>query len=243
VVVTRGAVAVEPGEDVDLVQAPVWGLVRAAMAENPGRFQLVDTDGAVVVPGDEPEAAVRAGRVYVPRLTPVPGDDDVVDLDPDGTVLITGGTGGLGAVIARYLVAERGVEHLVLTSRRGLAAPGAQELVTELDGRATVVACDVSDRDAVRALIEGITAERPLTAIVHAAGVADNGLIESLTPERVDAVFGPKADAAWYLHEATDGMPRRSSCCRRPVVWCWPPGRATMPRRTCIWMRWRSTGG
>ncbi|MDT5041428.1 MAG: hypothetical protein QOE51_2413, partial [Actinoplanes sp.] len=206
VVVTHRAVAVDADDDVDLVQAPIWGLVRAAQAESPGRFQLLDVDGElIVIPSDEPEAAVRGGQVYVPRFTPVTAASEPVSLG--GCVLITGGTGGLGAVIARYLVAERGVEHLVLTSRRGLAAPGAVELVAELGGRAEVVACDVSDRAAVVELVAGITARRSLTAVVHAAGVADNALIASLTPERIDGVFGPKADAAWYLHEATAGLP------------------------------------
>jgi polyene macrolide polyketide synthase len=206
VVVTRRAVAIGADDDVDLAQAPIWGLVRAAQAENPGRFQLLDIDNEVtVIPSGEPEAAVRAGRIYVPRLTPVTATGAAVALG--GSVLITGGTGGLGAVIARYLVAERGVEHVVLTSRRGPDAPGAADLVAELGGRAEVVACDVSDRKAVTELIADTTAQWPLTAVVHAAGVADNGLISSLTPERIDGVFAAKADAAWYLHEATAGLP------------------------------------
>ncbi|MFJ2582720.1 SDR family NAD(P)-dependent oxidoreductase, partial [Kitasatospora aureofaciens] len=131
VVVTRGAVAVSDGEPVDLVQAPVWGLVRAAQAENPGRFLLLDVDGDLLVTG-EPESAVRSGTVLVPRLTRVAGADAPTSIGPDDTVLITGGTGGLGAVVARYLVAECGVRSLVLTSRRGPVAPGAAELVAEL---------------------------------------------------------------------------------------------------------------
>jgi acyl transferase domain-containing protein/NADPH:quinone reductase-like Zn-dependent oxidoreductase/acyl carrier protein len=123
--------------------------------------------------------------------------------DTDGAVLITGATGGLGAVLARHLV-QRGQRRLVLVSRRGPQAPGAAELREELvaaGGDVSLVACDVSNRDAVRALTAGI--EGKLTAVVHAAGVLDDGVIESLTPERVDTVLGPKADAAWYLHEAT----------------------------------------
>ncbi|TDQ04389.1 acyl transferase domain-containing protein [Labedaea rhizosphaerae] len=206
VVVTHGGVSVA-GEDVDPVQVPVWGLLRSAQAENPGRFVLADVDGfpeaiAVAIASGEPEVAVRDGIAHAPRLAPVPAVEDTLVWDPDGAVLITGGTGGLGAVIARHLVADRGVRHLVLTSRRGLDADGAPELAEELTGlgaTVSIVACDVSDRDAVAALLASI--EQPLFGVVHAAGVGDNGLITALTPERIDAVLGPKADAAWHLHE------------------------------------------
>ncbi|MEU7474333.1 beta-ketoacyl reductase, partial [Streptomyces sp. NPDC044984] len=120
-----------------------------------------------------------------------------------------GGTGGLGAVVARYLVAERGVRDLVLTSRRGPDAPGATELadeLTALGARVEVLACDVSDRDTVTRLVGSLASERGLLAVVHAAGVGDNGLVGALSPERVDGVLAPKADAAWWLHEATRGL-------------------------------------
>jgi short-subunit dehydrogenase/acyl carrier protein len=124
-------------------------------------------------------------------------------LDPEGTVLITGGTGGLGAIFARH-IAERGTRRLVLVSRRGAEADGTKELTAELAQlgcEATIAACDVGDRDALAALLDSIPDEHPLTAAIHAAGVLDDGTIESLTPEQVERVMRPKVDAAANLHE------------------------------------------
>ncbi|MFE7778355.1 type I polyketide synthase [Streptomyces sp. NPDC057445] len=217
VFVTRGAVATAVGEAVEPAQAPVWGLVRAAQAENVGRFALIDIDGAAescAVLGQlaglvEPELAVRSGAVTVPRLAamPVPVRRES-PWNPLGTVLITGGTGGLGALVARHLVTEHGVGHLLLLSRRGPQAPGATALrdeLVELGAEVTVVACDAADRSQLAAVLDGMPDEHPLTAVVHAAGIADSGLVADLTPERVDAVLAPKADAGWHLHELTLG--------------------------------------
>nr|WP_281254846.1 SDR family NAD(P)-dependent oxidoreductase [Mycobacterium angelicum] len=127
-----------------------------------------------------------------------------------GTVLVTGGTGMAGAVFARHMVAAYGVRHLLLVSRRGMAAEGADELVAELTragAQVEVIACDVADRVAVAGLLDGL-AERcpPLTGVIHAAGTLDDAPIGSLTPDRVDAVLRAKVNAAWNLHELTRDM-------------------------------------
>ncbi|MFI0781115.1 type I polyketide synthase [Streptomyces sp. NPDC021212] len=225
VVVTRGAVAVSAGEEVtDLVGASVRGLVLSALAEHPGRFSLIDVDdwdesravlGAATAVFDEPQLALRGGRVKVPRLgsvaVPTADAPEIPDTwDADGTVLITGGTGTLGGLVARHLVAEHGVRHLLLTSRRGPEAPGAAELAAELTALGadvTVVACDAADRDALAALLDTIPAEHPLAGVVHTAGVLDDAALTSLTPERIDTVLRPKVDAALNLHELTRDTP------------------------------------
>jgi acyl transferase domain-containing protein len=206
VVLTRHA-------DIDPAAAPAWGLVRAAEAENPGRFVLVDLDDnpdpallwAAVATG-EPELAVRDGRLLVPRLTARPaGRAPATSCWDNGTVLITGGTGGLGALLARHLVTAHGAKSLLLTSRSGPAAEGATALDAELSALGAdvhIVACDMADRDAVAALL----AQHPVTAVVHAAGIGDVGLIGTHTPERIDAVLRAKADAAWHLHELTTDL-------------------------------------
>ncbi|WP_249714108.1 type I polyketide synthase, partial [Rhizomonospora bruguierae] len=223
VVATRGAVAATDGDEIDLAQAPVWGLVRSAQAEHPDRFVLLDHDGRAestaaiaravssAVAAGEPEIALRSGSVSVPRLVALAAEQEErpAPWDPDGTVLVTGGTGGLGAQLALHLAREHGVRRLVLTSRRGPDTPGAAELVAELaafGAHATVAACDVADRAAVVALLAAIPAEHPLRGVAHVAGIVDDGLIESQTPERLDAVMRSKVDAAWTLHELTAGL-------------------------------------
>ncbi|NEY36746.1 SDR family NAD(P)-dependent oxidoreductase, partial [Streptomyces sp. PRKS01-65] len=225
VVVTRGAVPAADGEEApDLLAAPVWGLLRTAQTEHPGRFVLLDLDPAPGPAADAgtadavrtalqaaaPQAAVRAGTVLTPRLERATDTTRATPhtrpIDVSGTVLVTGAPGLLGGLTARHLVSEHGVRHLLLTSRRGPAAEGADALCAELaalGAEATVVACDTADRGAVAELLAAIPAEHPLTAVVHAAGVLDDAVLEALTPEQLTAVQRPKVDAAWHLHELT----------------------------------------
>ncbi|MFD5048702.1 type I polyketide synthase, partial [Streptomyces sp. NPDC058382] len=222
VFVTHGAVAVDSEGVTDLGAAPVWGLVRSAQLEEPGSFFLLDLGDSgpgaagaafAALPGlldaGESQAALRAGTVRVARLAKLPDSaaEPPVDRawDRDGTVLITGGTGGLGSALARHLVTAHGMKHLLLVGRRGPGAPGAQELRTELSAlgaEVTVTACDVSDRAALDALLAAVPAEHPLTAVVHTAGVLADATIGTLTPALLDRALRPKADAAWWLHEA-----------------------------------------
>ncbi|WP_371102976.1 SDR family NAD(P)-dependent oxidoreductase, partial [Streptomyces sp. PU_AKi4] len=215
---TRLAIVTRDAPD-DPALAPLWALVRSAQAENPGRFVLVGADHdapehelRAALSCGEPQLVLRDGAVLVPRLarTPVPDDPRPGDWNPDGTVLVTGGTGGLGGIVARHLVRRHGVRHLLLTGRRGPDGPGAAELtaeLAELGAEATVAACDVADREALTALLATIPEGHPLTGVVHCAGVVDDGLAGTLTPEQVRAVFHGKADGAWHLHELTRDLP------------------------------------
>ncbi|WP_067456433.1 type I polyketide synthase [Actinomadura macra] len=220
VIVTSGAVATEDGERPDPNASAAWGLIRTAQAENPGRIVLVDVDGsdaarlaiptalAAALANGEPQLALREGRVLVPRLVRAGTEESAAApaFRPDGTVLVTGGTGALGRVIARHLVTAHQVRHLLLVSRRGPDAEGAGDLtdeLTALGAGVTIAACDTADRDAVSALLRSVPEEHPLTGIVHTAGVLDDGVLASLSDERIDGVFRPKVDAAWHLHELT----------------------------------------
>uniref|UniRef100_UPI003570C0EE SDR family NAD(P)-dependent oxidoreductase n=1 Tax=Mangrovihabitans endophyticus TaxID=1751298 RepID=UPI003570C0EE len=194
---TDGAVSTGPDDPVrDVAAAALWGLVRAAQSEHPGRFLLADaaTDPDRI-PDGEAQFAIRDGEVRVPRLHRASGVDGTA-WQPRGTVLITGGTGGLGSELARHL-AERGAD-LVLASRRGPQAPGAADLAEQTG--AQVVACDLADAAAVRVLIASIP---DLSAVVHTAGVLDDGVVTALTEQRLRTVMAPKVDAAWHLHQAT----------------------------------------
>ncbi|MFC9226874.1 SDR family NAD(P)-dependent oxidoreductase, partial [Streptomyces hygroscopicus] len=252
VVVTRGAVAVTDADaegGTDVAAAALWGLLRSAQAENPGRFLLLDLDldlnlhldlgldlgfGADPASGvagdgvrnavaqaldmDESQLAVRDGRVWVPRLIRATADggpgtpSSAVALDPDGTVLVTGGTGTLGGLVAEHLVRTWRVGRLLLVSRRGPDAPGARDLAVrleELGARVRIAAVDVTDASAVAELVAGIDGEHPLTGVIHATGLLDDAMITSQSPERLARVWAAKATGAAHLHTATAHLPLR----------------------------------
>ncbi|WP_157876690.1 SDR family NAD(P)-dependent oxidoreductase, partial [Streptomyces graminilatus] len=225
VLVTRGALAADEGEDVtDLAGAALWGLIRSAQLEHPDRIRILDlpasagtvTDAAVAaaVLGGGPQGAVRDGGLLVPDLTELPQDvpapvatTSPAPFDPDRTVLLTGATGALGTLVARHLVTAHGARRLLLVSRRGGDAPGAEELAAELaahGAEVTLAACDVADPAGLEDLLARIPDEHPLTAVVHVAGVVDDATLASLTDDKTDRVLRPKADAAWHLHRLTE---------------------------------------
>ncbi|HEY3959873.1 MAG TPA: SDR family NAD(P)-dependent oxidoreductase, partial [Solirubrobacteraceae bacterium] len=226
VLLTENALAAGDRADPHLTQAPLAGLLRSAQSEHPGRLALIDLDGtassrsalARALASDEPELALRDGVLLAPRLTALkPVDRDAGDAppaavvpDPEGTVLITGGTGGLGALLARHLVTAHAVKRLVLVSRRGPAAEGAEDLAGELgvlgcDVR--IAACDIARRDELAELLASISAAHPLTTVVHAAGVFDDDALSALDGERLRRVMVPKVDGAVNLHELTRHSP------------------------------------
>ncbi|WP_225994101.1 type I polyketide synthase [Actinomadura rudentiformis] len=215
VMVTHRAVAL--GDTINLPQTPVWGLLRSAQLENPGRIVLLDLDGPTppglllrAIATDEPALAIRDGEILAPRLATLRADEPAqAGPAPGGTILITGGTGVLGSLVARHLIEEHKAEHLILTSRRGLAAPGADALLAELralGAEVTIEACDAADRGALSELLRSIPGSRPLTAVIHAAGVLDDGIVTALDQDRMDTVLRPKIDAAWNLHELTSEL-------------------------------------
>ena len=131
-------------------------------------------------------------------------------VEPDGAVLVTGGLGGLGRYVSKWLVQNHQVQDLVLTSRSGMKSPDAQAFVAELaelGARATVVACDAADYQGLEQVVGEFNETRPLRGVVHAAGVLDDGMLSGLTPERLDTVFAPKVDGAWHLHQLTQDLP------------------------------------
>ncbi|MGF1429061.1 SDR family NAD(P)-dependent oxidoreductase, partial [Kitasatospora sp. LaBMicrA B282] len=236
VVTTRGAVAAgrdRSAEVTDLAAAAAWGLVRSAQSEHPDRFVLLDLDpaagaadtaGAADWPallaaigrGDEPQLARRGAELLVPRVTqaaPVADRAAGLELDPAGTVVITGATSPQGRLLVRHLVEQHGLRHLVLTSRQGADHPLAAELGAELaeSGAAVTFArCDLTEPGAVATLLAELPAEHPLTAVVHAAGPLAGATVESLTEPQLRASLTARITGAVRLHELTADRPQVS---------------------------------
>nr|WP_246110245.1 type I polyketide synthase [Saccharopolyspora dendranthemae] len=211
-VVTEGATG--PEAATDIAAATVWGLLRTAQTETPGRFVLVDTDrhpeSVRLLPsttaGAEPQLALRAGRAHAPRLARATAGEAASPFGPEGTVLLTGASGRIGGLLARRLVHEHGVRRLLCLTRGG--ADATRELtgeLTEAGCAVTTLACDPADRDALAAALQ--TAGEPISAVVHAAGALADGAVTSLTAEQLATVLRPKVDAAWNLHELTREEP------------------------------------
>jgi polyketide synthase 12/candicidin polyketide synthase FscB len=215
---TRRAVVATEGEAPDLAAAPLWGLLRSAQTEHPDRFSLVDIDdtdeslqvlASALGQEEEPQIALRMGNMLAPRLVrrpPATGPTRPTSIDPESTVLITGGTGGLGAILARHLASAHGVRHLLLVSRSGPNAEQADSLggeLRELGATPTLAACDVADRDQLARLLDSISPKHPLSSVIHAAGTLADGVVSSLQPDQLRRVFASKVDAAWNLHELT----------------------------------------
>ncbi|MEV0589366.1 thioester reductase domain-containing protein [Nonomuraea sp. NPDC050310] len=208
VVVTSSELLADPAA------AAVWGLLRSAQSEAPGRIVLADLDDdpasaaalpAVLLSG-EPQVAVREGRVLLPRARRAAPAPTRSRFGPEETVLITGGTGSLAAALARHLVTRHGVRHLLLVSRRGPEAPGAAELHEELGllgATVTIAACDTTDAEALARTLEAIPAGHPLGAVVHTAGLVDDATIPTMSPAQLRTVLAPKTHAAWNLHRQT----------------------------------------
>ncbi|CAJ2507021.1 Uu.00g082070.m01.CDS01 [Anthostomella pinea] len=223
---TRGAVGT--GTDYDdramrLGAGPLWGLMRTARTEHPElhlrQVDLGDVDEmgtsmvSAVIQSTEPECAVRQGRVLSPRMQRVKLVPRPVAKQPlvrsDGAVLITGAFGDLGTRVAIWLARKHDVRDLVLASRRGMEAPGADELVVELSElgvRVTVIASNIADPESVKSVMEIFSEARPLRGIVHAAGVSDSGVLSAMTPERFVTTLAPKVFGAWLLHHSTRDM-------------------------------------
>ena len=223
IITTRHAVATTTSEDLhDLAAAPIWGLARTAQNEHPGRIILIDTDTdphhlppatlATALATGEPQLAIRHNTMHIPRLAPAqpPATPTFPPLDPDGTILITGGTGTLGQLLARHLATHHGARHLLLASRHGPDAPGTTELTHDLHhlgATTTITACDTTSPTDLAALLQTIPTQHPLTAVIHLAAVLDDATIETLTPTQLHTVLTPKTDTAWHLHTLTQNHP------------------------------------
>ena len=205
--------------------APLWGLMRTARYEHQELdLRLIDWSPsideheslalALKIGAEEPECVIRKGQVLRPQIQQVnasnkPSSEKPFSVRQSGAILVTGGLGGIGLQLTKWLISTHHVHDLVLTSRLGMKAPGAEALVDEvarLGATATVVACDVGDFSSVKSVMDIFNENRPLRGVIHAAGLVDSGVLSDLTPQQCAKTFKPKVDGAWNLHHFTQDM-------------------------------------
>jgi len=235
VLVTRGGVATQLGEPVDPRQAAIWGLARVAKNEHPGSVAVVDLDAgddALVMAwaSTHDEVAIRAGSAFAPSLARAHRSSPA-RIGAHGTVLVTGGTGALGAKVALHLARVHGVSRLVLASRGGERAPGAASLRSALEAlgaSVTIASCDLGERAQVEALLASVPSDAPLCAVFHAAGELDDGMIESLDPARLDRVLHAKVAGAEHLDALTRDAPLEAFVLFSSIAGLWgSPGQGS----------------
>ncbi len=215
--VTREAVGLG-GDPVDPARAPLWGFGRSAALEAPQRwggmvdlpdvpagFQLERLCALLTSPDAEDQLLIRANTTFARRLVRRQAPSVADTWEPRGTVLVTGGTGALGKQVARWL-ADRGAEHILLLSRSGTEAGWVAELRERTE--VTVARCDVADETRLREVLDGIPEHLPLRAVIHAAGVLDDGVLDAMKPDQLATVLAPKAAGAWNLHRLTSDLDR-----------------------------------
>ena len=251
VIVTQGAVAVTDQDIVNPASSAIWGFVRSVQLEQPGELILVDFDGSSEALSIMPQAviqafelgesqvAVRRGNAFLPRLKSVPSIEtsQASPWDNCDAVLVTGGTSGVGALLAKN-VARKGAKHVILASRSGENAEGVDALVRDLEASGaavTVQSCDIADREQLGQLLRSIPEEYPLSAIIHAAGVIDDGTLGSLTPQRVVDAMSAKVTGAINLHEMTMDMDLSIfAMCSSMAATFGSAGQAELRRSKCL---------
>lgn len=218
VVMTRHAISTDTAEDVaDLEHAPLWGMLRSVQAEHPDRrISLLDVDNDAsshsrfvdVLDCGKAQIALRRGTLFEPSLMSAPAAQlsSRSSLDPNGTVVLTGGTGALGMLLAEHLVRKHQCRHLLLLSRQGQRAEGAEYWRRKLEragATITIAACEVERRESLVEALSLIADDHPLIGVIHLAGVVDDGPVDALNAARLERVLKPKLDGAWHLHDLT----------------------------------------